>query len=459
MYVENNRLDESTNIEYKSELPSDNSKWLNSIVSFSNTNGGKLYIGIEDETYKVVGINESRSKLENKVANIIYSGIRPLPIIDISFKNIEDKDVLIINVSRGNQTPYYLSSRGVDEGVFVRFGSTDRIATQAQIEELELMGKRTVFSNERYTSLIDQSSYEISKNELNNFLREINSKNVLKEININKLLEWEVILKNFNKYYATNGYMLITSNPFSYAYIRLGVFNGVDKANLYKQNTFEGSLIDQYEAVIDSLKGYLDKGYNFDGVRTKEYVIPEVVIREIIANAIVHRNYLDTHPIRIEVYSDRLSVISPGSLYDGLQLEEMLSGVSKLRNRNVAEIFYSLGYIEKWGSGIQRANHALANSGMKLLDIDDENIHHVIVNIYFEKTGPIIGLEDIKIPTLEQVINYYESKNNTFKRIDLEYDFDITERQARTLIEKLVDNKLIVKMGSGPSTYYEITNR
>ncbi len=144
-------------------------------------------------------------------------------------------------------------------------------------------------------------------------------------------------------------------------------------------------------------------------------------------------------------------------MFDGLQLEDILSGISKLRNKNIAEIFYCLGYIEKWGSGIQRANQFLKDSQMKPLVIETENIHGVTVTIYFEKNLDIDNGAENVVPTSQEVFNFYlRSNNKSFKRNELEKDFQITERQARTIIEELVENKLIEKTGSGPATYYSI---
>lgn len=450
-----NLPEESNVIEYKLELPSDNNKWLSTIVAFSNTAGGKVIVGIEDDTKIVHGIKESRAMLESKIMDTIFNAINPTPVIDISFQNIEDKDVLIIDVSRGNETPYYIKSLEIDKGTYVRFSSSDRVATQAQIDELKLKSKRTVFSNDRYMSK-NNEPYELSIGEINEFLDEINKNRRSKKINLSKLLEWEVIFKIFDKYYATNGFMLMNSNPFSYAYIRLGIFRGTDKAKFHDQKSFEGSIIGQYEAVIESLKDILNKGYNLDSVRIKEFAIPEVVIREIVANAVVHRNYMDEHPIRIEVYEDRLSVVSPGSLYDGLQLEEILRGISKVRNKNIAEVYHSLGHIEKWGSGIQRSNYELTEQNMRPLEINHESIHDVTVTVYFDKNDSDAAIKTKFEVSPESVVDYYRGRSNTFKRIDIENDFGITDRQARTIIEKLSNDGVIEKLGSGPATYYEI---
>lgn len=448
-----NLPDESNKIEYKIELPEDHIKWLKTIVSFSNTAGGQFILGVEDNTKRVIGITGSRSTLESQIADIIYSNIEPTPLIDISFKNIDNKDILIIHVSRGQETPYYIKSQGITDGTYQRFGSTDRVATEAQLNELKFNSKRLHFSNSIYEASDPQSSL-LSEEDVGDFLQVINKKNIIKEITSNKLVEWELITKRFDEHHATNGYMLLTSNPFSYAYIKLGVFDGIDKAKMLHEESFTGSIIEQYNHATKRINEILTKGYDFTSVRRKEYAIPEVVTREIVANAVIHRNYIEEHPIRIEIYSDRISIVSPGSLYDGLQLEDITQGVSKLRNRNIAEIFHSIGYIEKWGSGIQRSNQVLLEHGLKELEIDTESIHMVTVTIYFEQSKQI---EATGIPLAEDVVSYYIKQQNSFKRRDLQEDFKITERQARTIIEKLVEEKVIEKVGLGPSTHYVIS--
>ncbi len=450
-----NLEEESNKLEYKSSLPNDNLRWLKTIVSFSNTSGGRMIIGIDDETKQVVGVTESRSKLECKIMDTIYSSISPIPIVDLRFKNINDKDVLIIQTARGHETPYYIKSRGIVEGTYVRFGSTDRVATQSQIEELRLTSIRKSFSGTTYKNESNER-HEVSEDELSEFLIMVNEKNVLKNINENKLLEWDLIENTFENNFATNGYMLLKNNPFSYAYVKLGIFEGTTKANLKEEKVFAGSIIEQYENVVDSIKDFLHKGYIFRKTRARDYYIPEEVIREIVANAIVHRNYSDEHPIRIEIYSDRMSVFSPGSLFDGLQLEDMLCGVSKLRNRNIAEIFYSFGFIEKWGSGIQRSNQILEEEGMQQLKIDTESIHGVTVTVYFEKLKLADKVKEDEIPTTQQVLDYYTERHKKFTRKEIEEDFNINEYYARKIIETLTEEKRIEKAGGGPSSYYVI---
>lgn len=80
--------EESNKVEYKEQLPKDNIRWLKTVVSFSNTAGGDIIIGVEDETLEIVGVQESRFELELKIIETVYNNIVPTPIINIKFQNM-----------------------------------------------------------------------------------------------------------------------------------------------------------------------------------------------------------------------------------------------------------------------------------------------------------------------------------------------------------------------------------
>lgn len=176
-------LNEDNRLEYKVKLPEDNIKWLKTIVSFSNTAGGKLIVGVDDETKSTVGIEGSRSELETRIADTIFNNIKPTPVISIAFKNTKEKDILIIRVSRG-KTPYHLKSQGVINGTYVRFESTDRVATEAQIDELKMISKRMSFSNSVYNN--HNRGQALNDGNLSEFINQINQKseNVSKKLTL-----------------------------------------------------------------------------------------------------------------------------------------------------------------------------------------------------------------------------------------------------------------------------------
>ncbi len=451
MMTDKSFKEESNTIEYKKTLPKEANKWLKSVVSFSNTAGGELVIGIEDSTLKVFGINQVRSVFEQKIMETIYHNIEPKPIIDIVFKNIEDKDIAIIQIAKGNEQPYYIKKQGIEEGCYIRYGSTDQKATNGQRTELMLSRK-----NENYTSkLYNEQGKLIKLSDVNikDFLIDINKRvKTGKEISISKLLEWRLLKENFNETYVTNGLMLLIDNKFSQSHIRLGFFSGLTKTKLLDEMTIRGSIISQYDEAMSLLLEKLKTDFKFNTIREQQYKVPEVSLREIVANAIVHRNYLENEPIRISLFDDRIEIFSPGTFFDGLQLKDVLSGISKLRNPNISEIFYHIGIIEKWGSGITRSNEALEKESMYPLVFEVNSIHGVNVIIKFDKGN----IKKIQSETVDEE-NYLLQKT-IFTRKDLEQDLNLTHDQARYLIEKWSGKGRIIKRGGGPSTSYKVNH-
>jgi ATP-dependent DNA helicase RecG len=435
--------EESYNLEYKQEISKKDKTWLKSIVSFSNTAGGELIIGVEDRTLKVVGIREDRSIIEQKIIETIYNNIVPKPIVDISFKNINEVDVVSVYVAKGTDTPYYLKTEGVDKGCYVRYGSTDRLATESERLELVLSKRNTSFTSEIYDK--EGKKEKLTEESINDFLSEINDKVVTKKlIDQSKLNDWNLIKKINGNRFATNGYMLLTTNPFN-CVVRIGVFEGNTKSKLNHEFIIEGSIIKQFDETMEVVLKELENGYLFESKRELKYKLPAVSIREIIANAIIHRNYLENYPIRVSIFNDRVEVFSPGSLFDGLQIEEAQRGISKLRNPNIAELFYHLGIIEKWGSGIIRANEELKNNSKK----------EVLFSVSNQGVNATISMEvQNLVKTNSLNIDNYLEKKQSFSRKELESDLSFTEHQARHYIEKWLKEGKILKQGASTKSFY-----
>ncbi|MFA5692355.1 MAG: ATP-binding protein [Acholeplasmataceae bacterium] len=370
------------------------------------------------------------------------------PIIEVLFQNVKNVDIAIIRVSKGIKKPYYITGLGIGEGTYVRYGSTDQIASKSQIREFILNQQNEFFTHQRYLS--ENKKVEISENQLDDFLKTINqSSKIKREITIPKLIGMNLLKEELDKLYPTNGLMLFLNNPFDYSYIRIGIFKGINKVNFYDDISIKGSILKQYQDTTSKLLEILKDGFKFGIYREPNYKIPEVVIREIIANAIIHRNYLDEMPIKISIFDDRIEVFSPGAFYDGLKLSDALKGISKLRNPNISDLFYELGIIDNWGSGILRANDALEKEYMNPILFELDTVHGVNVVIKFGK----------KVLEENSYYYYFDEDNYLltkpfFTRKELEHDLKITQYQARYLIEGWLKDKKIVKHGKASKTKY-----
>ena len=140
------RAGESSNIEFKVEIPKKSEKYVKSIVAFANTAGGKLIIGVDDKTRKVVGVDKDEvfnimDNISNTISDMCYPQIFP----NISVDTIQGKSVIVIKIYPGAGRPYYIKSMGKEAGTYIRVSGTSRLADEAILKDLELQGNNSSF--------------------------------------------------------------------------------------------------------------------------------------------------------------------------------------------------------------------------------------------------------------------------------------------------------------------------
>ena len=350
---------ESKNIEYKVTLPDKSEKYMKTIVAFANTQGGKLIVGVDDKTHEIVGVEtEILFQLMDGIANAISDSCMPQIIPDIEPQTIDGKTVIIVSVEAGKNRPYYLKSKGKENGTYIRVAGTSRQAFPEKIRELEMEGAR--ISWDELTCV----GYPVSENVTEKLCREIKSfreKAGMTEHSVKKeqLINWKILKQNEGKLLATNAYALLTSDYFPFSKTQCAVFKGTDRAVFLDKREFIGPIYTQIESAVDFVLRNIRLGATIDGlVRKEKYELPPEAIREMIINAHCHRNLLDESCIQVAIYDNRLEVTSPGGLYNGLTYEEVMNGHSKIRNKAIANIFSQMGLVEAWGSGIKRIFNA-----------------------------------------------------------------------------------------------------
>lgn len=350
---------ESKNIEYKITLPDKSEKYMKTIVAFANTQGGKLIVGIDDKTHEIVGVaNEILFQLMDGIANAISDSCMPQIIPDIEPQTIDGKTVIIVSVEAGKNRPYYLKSKGKENGTYIRVAGTSRQAFPEKIRELEMEGAR--ISWDELTCVGYPVSKEATEKLCSN-IENFRGKAGMTERSVKKeqLINWKILKQSEGQLLATNAYALLTSDYFPFSKTQCAVFKGTDRAVFLDKREFTGPIYTQIEEAVDFVLRNIRLGATIDGlVRKEKYELPPEAIREMIINAHCHRNLLDESCIQVAVYDDRLEVTSPGGLYNGLTYEEVMNGHSKIRNKAIANIFSQMGLVEAWGSGIKRIFNA-----------------------------------------------------------------------------------------------------
>lgn len=352
---------ESKNIEFKREIPARHDKLLKDIIAFANTNGGKCIIGIDDKTLEVVGIGErSPFKMSDTISTMISDACTPYIEHDIYPATVEDKTVVVIDVFPGKHRPYYIVSKGKECSTYIRVNGTSRLADQITLKELELQG-----NNLSYDCMVEIGA-DFDEDMALDFCRKANEialancknddeKMNVKDMTIGKLEDMGIVCRNGNSLAPTNAFMLLTSNKSRFAKTQCALFKGNNRDVFLDKKEFDGPIYEQLTNAYNFVLRHINMGAQVDGLfREDIYELPLKSIRELLANAIIHRSYLIDSKIQVSIFDDRLEVVSPGMLYGGMDFDTMKAGRSKCRNQAIADIFQYMKIVEAWGTGIPR---------------------------------------------------------------------------------------------------------
>ena len=467
---------ESKNIEYKVTLPDKSEKYMKTIVAFANTQGGKLIVGIDDKIHEIVGVEtEILFQLMDRIANAVSDSCVPQIIPDIEPQTVDGKTVIIVSVEAGKNRPYYLKSKGKENGTYIRVAGTSRLAFPEKIRELEMEGAR--ISWDELTCV----GYFVSEDATEKLCRDIESfreKAGMTERSVKKeqLINWKILKQSEGQLVATNAYALLTSDYFPFSKTQCAVFKGTDRVVFLDKKEFTGPIYTQIEESVDFVLRNIRLGATIDGlVRKEKYELPPEAIREMIINAHCHRNLLDESCIQVAVYDDRLEVTSPGGLYNGLTYEEVMNGHSKIRNKAIANIFNQMGLVEAWGSGIKRIFNAAKEYGLpepKFQEFDNMFRVELFRNNSMTEAEKEVGKSSEKVRRKfgeeSEIIRSYELSDTQKKIVNiLLYDKQLSaakiaeqlgmgSRNIEKNIKKLKEFGILIRHGSPKNGYWEV---
>ena len=468
---------ESKNVEYKVTLPDKSEKYMKTIVAFANTQGGKLIVGIDDKTHEIVGVeNEILFQVMDGIANAISDSCVPQIIPDIEPQTVDGKTVIVVSVEAGKNRPYYLKSKGKENGTYIRVAGTSRQAFPEKIRELEMEGARISWDELTCVgySVSDEATERLCQ-DIENFRKKagMTEHSVKKE----QLINWKILKQSEGQVMATNAYALLTSDYFPFSKTQCAVFKGTDRAVFLDKREFTGPIYAQIESAVDFVLRNIRLGARIDGlVRKEKYELPLEAIREMIINAHCHRNLLDESCIQVAVYDDRLEVTSPGGLYNGLTYEEVMNGHSKIRNKAIANIFSQMGLVEAWGSGIKRILNAAKEYGLlepKFQEFDNMfrvelfrdslpmTLENKNIGETSEKHRRNIGEASEKQETVDFNSTQLEilkllMENNRLSAVKLAEKIGVASRNIENNIKKLKELDILVRHGSPKNGYWEV---
>ncbi len=373
---------ESKNIEYKQAITNDSKKYMKTVIAFANGEGGRIVFGIEDESLHIIGMDKEHIfQSMDAITNAISDSCSPMIIPDITVHEIDNKAVIVVEIAAGMQRPYFIKSLGIKDGTFVRTGGTTRHADPYILKELILEGENRFFDR------LPIANMHISETDINKLCRTLkkmaqaNSLSAKEKVSVkavtkNTLLSWGVLIEKDGEILPTNAYALLTNQHELPPTIQCAVFKNDTRSVFVDRREIGGTIQEQVDAVHQYVLEKINLGARFNGMyRQDVYELPPDSVRELIANAIVHRSYIEPGHIQVAIYDNRLEITSPGMLLRGVTIEKMKEGYSKIRNRALASAFSYMKIIEQWGSGIPRIIKECQEYGLRypeLIDFDGD---------------------------------------------------------------------------------------
>lgn len=442
---------EKQNTEWKAIWKDEYLAW---ICGFANAQGGKLYVGVNDEG-NPVGLPNSRKLLEdlpNKIRDAM--GI----IVNINLLQEDGKDYLEIEVP---PYPIAISCKG---SYYYRSGSTNQRLSGPELERFILHRRGATWDNMPlpYFTMNDVDDVVVDHFKRLAAKKGRIDKSVLdepKDILMDKL-------HLTNGGYLTNAAMLLFSkDPERWllgAYTKIGFFE--TDADLLYQDEIHGSLLEQIDKIIEVVYlKYMKAKIAYEGMqRIERYFVPEAALREALLNALCHKDQASGIPIQISVYDDRLYIANCGQLPENWTVENLMSKhASKPFNPNIAHVFYLAGFIESWGRGIEKICNACREDGVPQPEytVNPGDImikftapeNYIVIKKLSDNDNVVDHVVDHVVEILELIREY---PRITTKELSLKTG--ISERQAQRIVKKLKDMQKIRRIGSDRKGYWKI---
>ena len=461
-------IGEGTLYDKKEKLETNKPKsWLKTVSAFANGIGGALIFGISDKE-EIIGLDNYKKDSEN-ISEIIKTKIEPLPKVTLKHYLIEDKNIIILFVHSGKETPYYFTEGG-HQTAYIRLGNESIPAKNSDLINLILKGK-----NRSYDSLgtdIKKDNVSFTKLKSLYYLKTGN------EFTDSDLESFGLVNKDN---FLTNAGALLADEPIiKYSRIFCTRWNGLDMTSGIEEalndNEFEGSILLLLQNAENFIKVNTKKKWkkgNESRIEMPDY--PERAIQEVLVNAIIHRDYaIIGSEIHIDIYDDRIEIYSPGGMFDGSFIQEQnIMEISSLRrNPIIADLFNRIHLMERRGSGLKKIISSYQNAINYTQEKEVEfkstqkDFKVILKNLNYKvaiKSGDKVAIKSddkvtIKIQDeqLKKILEYIKKYNNC-KTSDIENLLSVKSSRARKLLSILVSVKKIQALGQNKNRYYVLS--
>ena len=435
---------ESETVEFKASF---DKEILETSAAFANTKGGVILIGVSDRG-DIKGVQIGKETLKDW-ANQISQSTEPRIIPEIELGETDRKNLAAIWIKEFPIKPVSVKGR-----CFRRVGNSNRVMQTHEIAEMHFQS--TGMSWDKLPAM-DASIGDIDLEKVKRYIesakdakrREIGSGEKFLQV----LEKLELIKDGKATWAATLLFHKYPQHFLSQAVIHCGKFK--ERTIVIDDRMIEGTVIEQIEEAMDFIRKNVNVRFVMTGKPAREEVwdYPLEALREAVINAICHRDYTIPSNTEVRIYDNELIVWNPGGLPLGLTLEDLYRPhPSVLRNKGIGGIFYDMGLVEQWGSGIDKMRKACVKAGIPEPKFEEHQGFRVVFrkDIYTEEYLQKLGLNERQI----KAVMYVKQKRGITNREYREM-FNIKNRMALIDLSDLCKKRILTRVGkTGRGTEY-----
>lgn len=431
---------ESETLEFKREY---SETIRNTVIAFANCNGGTILVGVDDDGV-VVGLDDV-DKTALRITNMIRNSIRPDITLFTRFEPVDrnGRHFLRITVERGSGRPYYIAKRGLrPAGVYVRQGPSSVQASDFRIRELIRENFGDEFESAR--SLVQDLSFREAESAF---------EDAKVEFGMPQRKTLGLIAEDGT--YTNLALLLSDQCPFT---SKIAVWGDDSKMSFRDRLETTGSILKQIEKAVAFVERWNSERAEYRGLRRIDFRdYPPEAIREALLNSFVHRDYSLPDSNLTSIFQDRVEILSIGGLVPWFDDNDFSLGVSALRNKKLAGVFYRLGLIEAFGTGLLKIRASYDGAVKKplfehsahIFKLTLFNLNCVGNTLSEPQTGLHPGDRGKRILALM-------ADGKSISRKDVRKHLDVSEATATRDLNKLLSAGKIARDGGGPAIRYRM---
>jgi len=440
---------ESDNIEFKEAF---DREAVVTAGAFANTLGGTIMVGITDRR-KIVGALVGAESLK-EWANTISQSTEPRLIPEMEVQTHEGKPVVAIHIKENPLKPVSVRGR-----CYRRVGSSNRVMQPHEIAEMHL---QSIGSSWDLTPASGAAITDLDLAKVADYIKKANEtgrRNIVSDEAPQTVLEKIGLIQNRKPTWAA--VLLFGKEPqrlLSQATIHCGLFNA-DEISVLDDRMVSGTIIEQVNDAMEFIRKNIRVAFVMTGEPARKQIwdYPVEALREAVINAVCHRDYTTSSAVEIRILRDSLKVWSPGGLASGITMPELFtSHASVLRNKGIAQVLYDIGWIERWGGGIQKMRSASVAAGIpEPVFQEDQGFSVIFRKDVFDRDYLVrAGLSERQISAV-----LYARETSKITNADYQRILKVSGTTAQRDLKDLVARNILEMSGKKKGAHYTLSHR